>query len=104
LNEGSEIDSEIFTPGLEDDAASQSAIGKETSTFPAFVRPVSASEMALSEVILSKRTFIRLFRRSEPGVENQPAGGAGVRAGKVPARESAEGGATVEDCNSVKEV
>jgi hypothetical protein len=103
LKEGSDIEFEAFTPGLEDKPASQSATGRGTSTFPSFA-PVYASDMALSEVMLSKRTFNRLFRRREPGVENQPTGGAGVRAGSVPARESAEGGAAVEVWASVKEV
>ena len=99
LNEGSDIESEAFTPGLEDEPASQSATGRGTSSFPSFA-PVSASDMALSEVMLSKR----LFRRREPGVENQPPGGAGVRMGSVPEWESAEGGAAVEVWVSVKEV
>jgi hypothetical protein len=98
LKEGSDIESEAPIPGL----ASQSATGK-TSTSPSFA-PVSASDMALSEVMLSKRTFNRLFRRRDPGVENQPPGGTGVRMGSVPVRESAEGGAVVEDWISVKEV
>ena len=102
LKEGSDIESEAFIPGFEDEPASQSATGK-TSTSPPFA-PVFASDMTLSEVMLSKRTFNRLFRRREPGVENQPPGGAGVRMGSVPARESAEGGAVVEDWISVKEV
>lgn len=97
------MESETFIPVLEDEPASQSATGRVTSTFPSFAL-VSASDMALSEVILSKRTFIKLFRRSEPGVENQPPGGAGVRTGSVPVWESAEGGATVEDWISEKEV
>jgi hypothetical protein len=98
LKEGSNIESEAPIPGL----AFQSATGK-TSTSPSFM-PVSASDMALSEVMLLKRTFNRLFRRRDPGVENQPPGGTGVRMGSVPARESAEGGAVVEDWISVKEV
>jgi hypothetical protein len=63
---------------------------------PSFA-PMSASDMALSEVMLSKRIFNRLFRRRDPGVENQRPGGAGDRTGSVPARECAKGGATVED-------
>ena len=96
LKEGSDIDSEVFRPVLVGGTAPQSASGKGTSTFPPLT-PVSASDTALSEVMVSKRTFIRFFRRSEPGVENQAPGGAGVRVGKVPARESAEGGTTIDD-------
>jgi hypothetical protein len=59
--------------------------------------------MALSDVAVSNRTFIRLFRRSEPGVKNQPPGGAGVRAGSVPTRVSPEEGTTVDDWLSITE-
>jgi hypothetical protein len=42
--------------------------------------PASASEVALSEVMVSNRTFIRFFRRNEPGVfpllELAPAAGS----------------------------
>ena len=102
LKEGPDIESEPPIAGLEDEPASKSATGR-TSTFPSFV-PVSASDMALSEVMLSKQTFNRLFQRRDPGVENQPPGGAGVRTGSVPARECAEGGTTVEGWISMKEV
>ena len=102
LKEGSDTESEPPAPGLENEPAFQSVTGR-TSTFPSFA-PVSASDVALSEVMLSKQTFNRRFRRRDPGVENQPPGGAGVRTGSEPARESAEGGATVEDLISMKEV
>ena len=91
LKEGSDMDSEAFKPGPGSEVASQSASGKATSSFPSFFAPVSASDTALSDVAFSNRTFISAFRRSEPGVENQPPGGAGVRTGSVPAPESAEG-------------
>ena len=96
LKEGSDIDSEVFRLGLGTDVASQSAAGKSTPGFPSFFAPESASEMALSDVPVSNRTFIRPFRRSEPGVENQPPGSAGVRTGSVPARDSTEEGVIVD--------
>jgi hypothetical protein len=83
---GSDVDSELSWPVFASEVPSQSASGNETASFLSFA-PASASEVALSEVMVSNRTFIRFFRRSEPGVESQPPGSAGVRMGSVPALE-----------------
>jgi hypothetical protein len=81
LKEGSDMDSEAPWPCA---LKSQFASGKETSTlFLSSFAVKSGSDTALSEGAASNRTFIRLFRRSEPGVESHPPGGAGVRAGSV---------------------